>query len=386
MKTRNSPWLLVVLMFIMASCTNRECKMLTKVNEDGTCERTIGLKLDSAQLLSGKIDTIKNVLRADKGWQWSWSLKGDTIRHALPMSRHTYDSIKALTSQNASDTIVVNASAKWPSAEEMAGNTVFNLDSSRILKPHATLKRSFRWFYTYYTYQETYTQQAVHFKYPLTKFMTKDEMGYWLTGTPNLAKGLNGVETDDIVSRIKNKHSDWLTANYFECIFQLIIDHYDQIKPAPVNKAHFIQLHDSLYHKCLKEQEQIFDGKNLTKLFNAFFHSDAYTKILTNEQLMDKAKQPLTDYITLTQFAVDYTLVMPGTIIDAGFGNIGADSTHANKGMATYRLSGERLFAGDCIITARSRKTSIWAFVVTGMGIVALFILPLHKGKKLRRH
>jgi hypothetical protein len=72
----------------------------------------------------------------------------------------------------------------------MGEHTCFNLDSVKTLKPQTELKRSFRWFYTYYSYRETYHRQNLSFKVPLEKFMTGAEIGFWFTGFPNLTKGL----------------------------------------------------------------------------------------------------------------------------------------------------------------------------------------------------
>ena len=59
---------------------------------------------------------------------------------------------------------------------------------------------------------------------------------------------------------------------------------------------------------------------------------------------------------------------MPGMIVNPGTGII-------KDGIIHYSPTGERLIPGDYIITAASRVTHIWAYVVTVLIIlVALFL------------
>jgi|WetSurMetagenome_2_1015567.scaffolds.fasta_scaffold19119_3 hypothetical protein len=374
--------LLVIFLLFMASCTNRECRMSTVVNKDGSCERTFEVKLDSAQLVSGKIDANRNIVRTGTGWQLSWSIKGQATRHPLPMSRKTYDSIRSHCSKRVCDTITVFISGKWQSAKVMGEHTCFNLDRGKTVKPETKLRRSFRWFYTYYYYRETYHRQNLYFKVPLEKFMTKDEIGFWFKGYPNLAKGLNGIELDDIMSSIKDKYSKWLTANYFEAINQLIVGNYYLVKNTPVSKQGFIHLHDALQQRFMKEKEDVFDEENTKKLFRDFFHSDAFSAVLDNDKLKDEAYKTLSDYAALSQFSVDYELSMPGIITDSGTGVIGRGLAKNNQQVISYRLTGERLVSGNYIIAAQSRVTNIWAFVIMVLVVLTAVYLCLHKRYK----
>ena len=73
-------------------------------------------------------------------------------------------------------------------------------------------------------------------------------------------------------------------------------------------------------------------------------------------------------------FSVPYTLQMPGTVIDAGTG-------HFHDGVIVYALTGERLVPHDYVITATSRVTHIWAYVLSLLVILAAIWL-LFSSKK----
>lgn len=373
---------LLLFLLLIASCTDRKCRMSTVINKDGSCERTFEVQLDSSQLVSGKIDTIHNIVRIGTGWQLSWSVKGQNARHPFPISRQTYDSIRSHISRRACDTIAVFISGKWRSAKDMGEHTCFNLDSVKTLKPQTELKRSFRWFYTYYSYRETYHRQNLSFKVPLEKFMTGAEIGFWFTGFPNLTKGLNGIEQDDIMSNIKDKYSKWLTTNYFETIYQLIVDNYSLVNKVPVSKQGFIHLHDAILQRFMTKKEDVLEEENTKKLFSDFFHSDAFSAVLDNEKLKENAYKTLSDYITLTQFSVDYQLSMPGVITDSGRGIIGNNLAGNDQHFISYRLTGERLISGNYSITAQSRVTNVWAFTITAIVIFTAVYLYIRKKRK----
>lgn len=118
------------------------------------------------------------------------------------------------------------------------------------------------------------------------------------------------------------------------------------------------------------------DEESTKKLFRDFFHSNAFSAVMDNDKLKDEAYKTLSDYATLSQFSVDYELSMPGTITDSGTGVILAKN---NQQVISYRLTGERLVSGDYIITAQSRVTNIWAFVIMGLVILSAIYLCLHK-------
>jgi hypothetical protein len=384
MRTNINLSLLVIFLFLMASCNRQECQMCTTINEDGSCTRSVEFHATSAQLASGKLDTLGNVFRTSCNWKLSWHVKGEKNMHPFPMDKKSYDSIQTATDGRISDTVVVCASNEWASVEEMGRQTCFNLDSTVTLKPRTELKRSFRWFYTYYSYREIYPQQKLYFKIPLLKFMSKDEIGYWFTGTPNLGQGLSGIELDDMMSGIKEKYSNWLTANYFESVYDLIVNNYQMVKKAPVNKQNFISLHDSLQRIFISKGFDILDAGSTNTALRKFFHSDAYSSLVNDDELTEKASKSSTIYMALLQFSVDYQLVMPGHILNSGNGIVSRSDVGQNHEIITYRLTGERLIPGDYVIAAESRVTNIWAFIVLGIIVlIALFCISYKARKKI---
>ena len=135
-------------------------------------------------------------------------------------------------------------------------------------------------------------------------------------------------------------------------------DHYDSIPNPPVSKERFCELHDSLANYLLKDKKDLLEMEPAEGLKN-FFHSDAYAMFFDEETACGKElNKELFKRLSIFWFNVPYTLSMPGTIIDAGKGILNGD-------IITYPLTGERLIPHDYTITATSRVTHIWAYIVT---------------------
>ena len=96
--------------------------------------------------------------------------------------------------------------------------------------------------------------------------------------------------------------------------------------------------------------------ENITVQIDKAFPSDAYTQFLQSYEGGLEQYGPLS-------FGTSYDLVMPGRVLDAGMGEYDGDVIH-------YCLGGERMIPGDYTITATSRVTNVWAFVVTFLVIL----------------
>lgn len=371
MKT-NINVLILLVAVLMVSCRNDKYGMVTVINGNGSCNRELTFRLDSDQLVSGKIHFHKVSVQLDKKWKMSWVVEGEKIRHSFPMTRQQYDSIgNSLcdSDKGVCDVVTVVASSSWDNVEEMAQNTNFTLKGSHIT-PKAELSRSFKWFYTDYTYHETFPKQMIEFKIPLEKYLSKQEIGYWYAGQPNLGKDMSGYEIDNLIDGIKDKYNKWLGDNFFEMSYEAILSNYSSVVQAPVSKSEFVELHDSLSHFFSNNN---VDEDHITDFYQKFFHSNAYSSVLEDDQKMGKSQIVLEKFMGLVTLDIDYQLVMPGKIINDGGGIVG-------KNTISYHLSGERLIPNDYTIMAQSRTTNVWAFVVTAililLTVLVLFVKP----------
>ena len=108
----------------------------------------------------------------------------------------------------------------------------------------------------------------------------------------------------------------------------------------------------------LKDREDLLDVEPADGL-KTFFHSDAYATFFNEDTALGKElNKELQHRLNIFWFNVPYTLSMPGTVVDAGRGIVNGDIIY-------YPLTGERLIPQDYAITATSRVTHLWAYIVT---------------------
>lgn len=348
----------MMLVLIMASCKNKDDRMLTVINEDGTCSREYTFHTTQQWLSASPDEDYDSIV--DKTWERSWSVLGaDSVRYPVPLTEAQLDSMQELDlSKPLGNLLMVHAKKTYQSVEEMSANLYrpeqHHLVKAEGIKATSKLEKRFKWFYTDYTFTETFTcEDSTLFPIPLSHFLSADTVSYWFTGQPNLAQGLSGAEAKELLDGIEKKINQWTNANWFYEICNVIIANYDKIQNPPVSKERFSSVRDSLVMQpCVLNAEATEGaGDHITDLIDKTFQSDAYKQFLQTYEGVFGA-------YGILSFGTNYDLQMPGTVTDAGMGQYDGDVIH-------YRLGGERMIPGSYTITASSRVTNIWAFVVT---------------------
>ena len=349
----------MMLVLIMASCKNKDDRMLTVINADGTCSREYTFHSTQQWLSIPPEEDYDSIV--DKTWERSWSVLGaDSVRYPVPLTEAQLDSMQAQDlSKPLGNMLMVHVKKDYKSVEEMSAQ-IYRAERSHLvkvegIKASSQLEKHFKWFYTDYTFTETFANEdSTLFPIPLSQFLSADTASFWFTGQPNLTRSLSGAEMKEMLDGIEKKVSQWSNANWFVEICKVISDHYDKVKNPPVSKERFISICDSLVMlPCVlnpKDSESVEEG--VFDLLHDVFQSDVYTEFLRSYE------GGLGQYGGLLSFGNNYDLVMPGRVLDAGMGEYDGEVIH-------YRLGGERMIPGDYTITATSRVTNVWAFIVT---------------------
>ena len=359
MKTNIKIIAAMTLVLIMASCKNKDDRMLTVINADGTCSREYTFHSTQQWLSIPPEEDYDSIV--DKTWERSWSVLGaDSVHYPVPLTEALLDSMQAQDlSKPLGNMLMVHVKKDYKSVEEMSAQ-IYRAERSHLvkvegIKASSQLEKHFKWFYTDYTFTETFANEdSTLFPIPLSQFLSADTASFWFTGQPNLTRSLSGAEMKEMLDGIEKKVSQWSNANWFAEICKVISDHYDKVKNPPVSKERFISICDSLVMlPCVlnpKDSESVEEG--VFDLVHDVFQSDVYTEFLRSYE------GGLGQYGGLLSFGNNYDLVMPGRVLDAGMGEYDGEVIH-------YRLGGERMIPGDYTITATSRVTNVWAFIVT---------------------
>ena len=280
------------------------------------------------------------------------------LSYPIPKCLNTDAFMGSHTDIGEGDTVTTTFSMFFKTAEDMGRLMPLQLNGVR-LRSEAKLDKRFRWFYTEYTFTETFYCVGDTFKLPATNYADKAEISYWFTGQPNLIAGMSGAEASQKLGDMEPKITKWLNDNLFKTGFDFIVANYDSIANPPVSREQFIQLHDSLAKYLLAHDDEIL-AINVEDALRDFFHSNAYAMFFDEDNpLGEKLNKQFQNTMNIFWFNVPYVLSMPGTVVDPGNGTLQPDGT------VLYPLTGERLIPQDYTITATSRKTNVWACVVS---------------------
>ena len=360
MKTSNSIYRLlhlkglkvIPMALLLTSCYQPDVVMHTAVKRNGDCVREV-----SYSNVMTKED--RDSLLGENLCGWS---------QPVPEGLNIDAFCKSQTVVGEGDTVTTTFTCPFSSAEEMCEKTPLQLNGTR-LKSRASLRKRFRWFYTDYVFTETFCSVGDTFKLPAAKYADRDVVSYWFTGKPNLLEGMNGAEASQKLSEMEPFVSKWLGDNIFKTGFDYIVAHYDAMPSPPVSREMFVELHDSLAHFLLADAEDIFAVKPEDK-FREFFHSDAYAMFFDGETPRGKELGgEFLSRLNIFWFNVPYTLTLPGKVVSTGGGILQGD------GSILYPFTGERLIPQDYVITATSRVTHLWAYLLTLAAILAASIL-----------
>lgn len=379
MKTNRFYIVVAAIMLLMTSCRDNDSRMLTIINEDGTCSREFSFHPYSTSVMVPSDEPIENDgLHFGAGWQRSWSVVGDSVRHPVPLTQEQWDSLqRVFPKQRVRNKILMHTKRNFQNVSEMSDSLTSIV--GHLFKATASLDKHFKWFYTDYVYQETLAITDIEqiFSIPLDRFVSADTASYWFTGQPNLAAGLTGAEQKELLDNIEPKISQWFNACTMSFVYAQVCLRYDEVKNPPVSKEQYLALKDSIVMSpAVRNMDLFSDISQVSKIIKDFYHSDAYTPLFSDskewERVLDK-KYKSYEYLVMMAPTLDY--VMPGKVMDDGDGVVENNVIH-------YKFSGERLIPHDYVVTATSRVTNVWAFIVTILVIllaIGSFVYK-HKG------
>lgn len=347
---------------LLAACNNK-IDVTTVLNSDGSCDRVLVANVDE-KFIQG--DTAQHPFVMDlTGWDIQWKYKDSRIRTDWPVKNFKKNK------EDSAEGILAIARRHFNSVQQMA-------HSFRIKPSHAwngieikpVLEKKFRFFYTYYNYKESFSKLPITLPVSVGKYLSAEEAGYWLTGKPDILKGMNGVEAKEILDDIEGKVEKWLLRNFFEMQYSELLRHLELITNHPskdimdTKKDSVFALYFANYAKERTKLDlmPILDKSFKTQVFGNFAKAG-------NDNLLKQINEPesferLSNYFDAY---FDYKLVMPGDIIESN-GILSHDTLN-------WKIDTYRLLDGNYMIEASSKKRNVWAFFTAAFIVVGAIVL-----------
>ena len=266
MKTNKFLMIIAAFVLLFTSCNNKDERMLTVINPDGTCSREMSFHPYPKEVMAPLNETIEsNGLHFGPDWQRSWTVVGDSLRHPCPMTEAQWDSLRQVfPKQNISQKVLMHTSRNFQNVSEMSDSLTTSV-VRHLFKATASLDKHFKFFYTDYVYHETFAITA---------------------GQPNLAEELTGAEQKKLLDEIEANVSHWMNACTFTSICSIIAHYYDKVKNPPATREQFLTNCDSIITSlAVRSMDLFIDMNQVKKILNDYYHSDAYSAILSDSTM-----------------------------------------------------------------------------------------------------
>lgn len=314
--------IIALLLFFISAC--KEYFVTTKINPDGSCERIIKITDYNG---NGTNDLRFYV---DSTWTKKIERSGRDSNYTTTFSKK-FNSIAELE----------NEARKSPT-----------------FKPEIKLNKTFRWFYTYFDYSETYKRNNPFKALPLEKYFSPKDLD-------SLNQGLGEKS-------LSNKLEYYMQA----CMSAVMIDSVKKVM-----EKHSIHNEAAINEFFEKMDPSIFDREE--KFTSAILG-------LCGRQKSPQLKNDLDSTVARLERKINNQLepvlgsgftsrvVMPGLLLES-------NSKSIEGNLLSWKVEPGSLIAIDLSMKATSRIANTWAFVVTGIILIlliALLLVPVLRKKK----
>jgi len=308
MKYRFVP--IIVLVLLTVSGCKKDKKTTTKINSDGSCVRTVVINPVSDTSSSFPIPT---------DISWEIRLEGDTEK--VYIARKRFDDVNQM-----------------------------NNEYKRPNKVGIDLKfeKKFRWFFTYFIYQETYKPCFQIQRIPIQSFLTKEEYVQY--------------ENGDTSKAFKKRMDEFLMENIFEEFYSQLIDSVKSLHDPSIPASIFIAKKQEIdFHKMehttkdiVQYLEKVLGLKLKSKLERQI---DGVTKSIDAKvQFMINAGGDFSNEV-----------VMPGIVL-----NTNANTVEGNK--VVWHFNEDKFTFISYTMNVESRIANPWATYATGAAVIVLVV------------
>jgi hypothetical protein len=320
-----------VLIVLMAAFANgcRDYKTKTKINSDGTCERTVVVSGDSSEVANPA--SLPFPIPVDASW--NIEKRKDTSEK----NKFYYSATKKFNDVNLL-------------SDEYRNKEKFGIDIA--------FSKSFRWFYSYFTYEETYKAFFPFRLIPLKSFLTPDEYEKYLA--------------DDTTKTLRKRLDDFASENYIEYFFNVISSAAEKHSLKDLSKEKLLSKKDYFKNNIDKE------GNDKSSLINFLEKTFGVKSIREIKPEIELAYDEITvqmELISKGDGSYENEVAMPGIILNTNSKSIVGNAV-------SWKVDSKRFCFEDFSMQVESRVVNVWAFVVSAIIVLAavvLLVLPRFK-------
>lgn len=326
------------LLLILIGCNEpHNLTITTHVNTNGSLLRTITLSGDS----TGVPET------------------------AYPLSRDASWEVKS--EPDSADTASFNYTLRkyFSTAEELNKELGCRRDSIKV-NDEVTLKKRFRWFFTYYRFEETLYSVNPFTLVPLEKYLTPEEISFFYAHKDTM-------DIDD-------KAEAWQTRSIFESYYQILQAAVSgQNTPLTTEQ---LELHKEALFKSSSEWkafEELYSDVLLRSADSLFSPSFSMQALKGSFAQVDTALSQYFKFMIDSDEVYEFMVEMPGRIIDAD------TSGSIEQGKVSWKVETDDIEYRDVVMRVESRRFNKVPTVIFGLFILSLIMLLWISAVRARR-
>jgi hypothetical protein len=351
MKTNKIIKVLIVLIVLFIAGCGYKYEVKTVIYADGSCQRTLFVTYE---------DSI------DKFYEGDYPIPIDTTWNLV---------IETDTSENG-DTIFIHKATKFfESVNQM--NQLYDLDSTEhgVLERSVTLNKRFRWFYTFFDYQETYEKlfdqpsltsylDSTHYNYAM---LTDDEQEKYLE------EHFDSIQAKQFDDEAEKGFNEWIEFTIVNSCLDAVEKSSKNIESWTINESEFSFKRDSIINLIDGDMDLFDDDDNLFSAVKRIFKIDSvlYQKFKEDKDFkLFSDKYLFWDHNLLDDEYIN-SVAMPGLIIETNSSSI------SDTNEAQWNVDWIKYLTDDYEMKVTSRIVNRWAFWVSGGLIILLLIYIL---------
>lgn len=341
-----------ILTGLLSSC-EQKVSVESVVSADGAIDRTI--ILNDAD--SGKVSNNFFGIRKEDGWKTTIEKndkpdndkvkKTSGPKYTITFQRHF---ASALDANNAMDT---------------GNDTLFRI--------HSEFRKTFRWFYTYIQYSDTYRKLNLFRQFPMENFFTKEDHDF-IARMP--AEGSSISKADSVyLELLTDKIGDYFARALYEEHFAILLD---VMKKENVEKrwSDSLLIRKGEMFSILSRKEGFDSGEDafmvaLLEDLKIGFPVDKISDAYANAYLRLK---PRINFMTAvgTEAKTHHHITMPWDVVHTNADSVNGSSLYWQPMTIKFMLN-------DFTMSAESRSMNYWAVVVSILVILLTGAVFLRK-------
>ncbi len=335
---------ILCLSALALSCSTTTYRMNTVIDRDGSVVREIQTTADSA-FLAGDMSANPFLFDMDGSWE-----------------------IAGCDSAN-----IVTIRKRAASIEGLSEGLRHEDHNRSLAAPAESLKKRFRWFYTYYDFKAVYPETVGKGSVPLDSYLDAQEQALWFRGDMSPYAGLNGVELKSALDEIEDNFFAWCNRSMYEICFDVVAG---LAQDSPYS-ARLAEAKEKIYAANIERMEfQNITVEDFCEIADNYFSTDYFSTFYNgNKETVDRQVEAETSVFELFDSEISYLLTMPGEVIST-------NAPLSDNGTLEWQVDAWRVLAADYALTAQSRAPNYWAWFITLLVVVSPVCFFVRAGKK----